>query len=242
MLNFAGIDIQADNIVNLLKQELAFHAVCQQIAHGVIIQNRAKAQGILITEEEVQAESERLRRELKLESAQKTIEWLKERMVTAEEWEKSIYDRLLREKLSAALFSKEATRHFNQNRLDYQQISLYKIAMNDSKLAQELVYQIEESEISFFEAAHQYNLDAAHRKNCGYEGEFSRWALPPDITTSVFAVPAKSVVGPMTIEGLSVLFYVNEISEPELSEDIQKEICDRLFSSWLEGELQRLTA
>ncbi len=242
MTNFAGIDIQADNIIVFLKQELTFHTVCRQLTNKMIIHANAQERGITVTDDEVQAEADRLRRELKLESTQKTLEWLKEKMITTDDWEQSIYDHLLREKMATAMFSQDAAKQFHQSKLDYEKVVLYKIVIDNPQLAQELAYQIEEEEISFFEAAHLHNVEAHHRRNCGYEGEISRWALAPDTAASIFSAPAKTVVGPLSIETLCALFYVDEFVEPELTEAVHKEICDRLFLAWLDSELQRLVA
>ena len=181
-----------------------------------------------------------MRRELQIESAQKTYEWLQERLITADDWEESIRDRLLSEKLADAMFSTAATQQFNQQKLDYERISLYKIVTTDRALAQELVYQIEEEEISFFEAAHRYDSDLDRRRRCGYEGEISRWALSPDVAASVFGASAKTVVGPVFVEPMYGLFFVDEFIEPELTTETYCSIRDRLFHDWLNRELQRL--
>lgn len=181
-----------------------------------------------------------MRRELQLESAQKTQDWLKERMITADEWEESIRDRLLAQKLADAMFSDTATQQFNQQKLDYERISLYKIVTADRALAQELAYQIEEEETSFFEAAHRYDSDPARRRCCGYEGEISRWALSPDVAASVFGAPAQTVIGPVVLEQAYGLFFVDEFIEPELTPETYRTIRDRLFYEWLDRELQRL--
>jgi len=241
-MNFAGIDIQADNIIVFLKQELTFHTVCRQLANKMIIHAGAQERSITVADDEVQAEADRLRRELKLENVQKTLEWLKEKMITTDDWEQSIHDHLLREKMATAMFSDAATQQFHQSKLDHERVVLYKIVTNHPQLAQELAYRIEEEEISFFEAAHLHNLDAHQKRNCGYEGEISRWALAPDTAASIFSAPVKTVVGPLVLDTLCALFYVDEFIKPELTEAIHKEICDRLFSEWLDSELQRLVA
>ncbi len=240
MIKFAGIGIQIESVVDLLKQELSLHTICRQLIYKRIIRTSAQERGIEVTEEESQAEADRLRRELRLESAQKTLEWLQERMITADEWEASIRDRLLAQKLADTMFGQTATRQFHQQRLDYEKVSLYKIATSDRKLAQELAYQIEEGEISFFEAAHRYDNDLNRQRCCGYEGELSRWSLPPDITASVFGAPAQTVIGPINLEPEYGLFFVDEFIQPELTEEVYRAACDRLFYEWLDREMQRL--
>ncbi|PZO20963.1 MAG: hypothetical protein DCF25_05815 [Leptolyngbya foveolarum] len=161
-------------------------------------------------------------------------------MLTADEWEASICDRLLAKKLSNAMFGEAATRQFNERKLDYAKVSLYRIATANVSLAQELVYQIEEEEISFFEAAHYYDSDVERRRCCGYEGEISRWLLDPDVAASVFGAPAQTVIGPIAIGEEHGLFFADEFIAPQMTEEIHRSICDRLFYEWLDKELTRL--
>lgn len=246
MVNLASADIQLENVIDLLKRDLSFHTICRQLMYQRIIRAHALDRGIDVTESEIQAEADRIRRELRLESAQKTIEWLQEKMITADEWEESIRDRLLTQKLADAMFGEAARQEFNQKRLDYERVCLYKIVLADSNLAQELAYQIEEKEISFFEAAHQYDSDFHRQRCCGYEGEVTRWSLPPDVAASLFGAPAQTVIGPVSVGQNSqrqfALFFADEFIEPQLTEETYRSICDRLFYEWLDRELQRIEA
>ena len=240
MIDFAGVGIQLESVVDLLKRELTLHTICRQLIYQKIIRANAKERGLNVTEDEVQAEADRVRRELQLESAQETLEWLQERMITADEWEASICDRLLAQKLADNMFSEAATRQFNENQLDYEKVSLYKILTDNFSLAQELAYQIEEEEISFFEAAHRYDSDVERRRCCGYEGEVSRWVLDPDLAASLFGAPPQTLVGPIEIGESYGLFFVDEFVAPQITEEIHRAICDRLFYEWLDRELTRL--
>jgi parvulin-like peptidyl-prolyl isomerase len=242
MINFTDMGVQIEGVVDLLKRELTFHTICRQLAYQKIIRAKAKERGIEVADSEIQAEADRMRRELHLESVEKTQEWLQERLITADEWEDSIRNRLISQKLADAMFGEVAIRQFNQRKLDYEKISLYKIVVSDGSLAQELAYQIEEKEISFFEAAHDYDNSPERRHCCGYEGEISRWTLSPDIAASVFASPLQTVIGPLVVGEGYGLFFVDELIEPELTEETRRAICDRLFYEWLDSELKRLEA
>ena len=116
MIDFSGLGIQLESVVDLLKRELTFHTICRQLVYQRMIRASAKDRGIEVTDDEIQAEADRIRRELRLENAQKTLEWLQERMITADEWEASICDRLLSRKLADAMFGETATHQFNQQK------------------------------------------------------------------------------------------------------------------------------
>jgi hypothetical protein len=93
-----------------------------------------------------------------LEKASETLAWLAEQMITPEDWEAGICERLLSKKLAEYLFAKEVEKFFAQNQLIFQQVLLYKITVLDESLLKKLFYQIEEREISFYEAAHLYDM------------------------------------------------------------------------------------
>lgn len=112
------------------------------------------------------------------------------------------------------MFGEAATRQFNEKKLDYAKVSLYKIVTADVSLAQELVYQ--------------------------NEGEISRWVLDPDVAANVFGAPAHTVIGPIAIGEEYGLFLVDEFIAPQMMEAIHRSICDRLFYDWLDKEITGL--
>jgi len=140
-----------------------------------------------------------------------------------------IRNRLLAQKLAEYLFSKEAEKFFAQNRLDFDQILLYQIIVPYEKLAQELFYQVEEKEISFYEAAHLYDIDEKRRHQCGCEGKLYCWNLKPDIAAVVFSAQLGTVIGPVKTAQGHHLLVVEEFIPAELTSERHQEIIDRMF-------------
>lgn len=239
MVNFQGFDINEEDIIALLKRDLKYNEVCRRYLALNIIREEAHKQNIEVSDEEIQAESESIRRELRLESAEKTLAWLREQQLSAETWQESIRDRLLTQKLADTLFHDTAKTQFEQNKLDYEQVALYRLIVPNIQTAQEIIYQIEENETTFFEAAHLYDIDAERRAYCGYEGQLSRWVMDPNISASVFGANAQEVVGPFTLKEGQALFFVDRFIKPELTDEIYQQIRDRKFQQWLDRELQR---
>ena len=232
--------IESDEIIDFLKKNLQFKSVSQKILSQKIIEKAALERGLNVTAEEIQTEADRFRLERRLEKASDTLAWLADEKISAEDWEAGIRDRLLAKKLAAALFTKEVEKHFAQNRLDYEQILLYQIIVPYEKLAQELFYQIEEEEISFYEAAHLYDIDQRRRQLCGYEGKLYRWSLKPDLTAAIFSTRPGELMGPFQTEQGYHLFRVDEFIPAELTEEKHKEIIDKMFKEWLTNELNYL--
>lgn len=237
MINVLGASIEQKEILFFLKKEIQLKEVCKNILHQKVIKQAAEERGITVTPEEIQAEADRLRHEKRLEKAADTLAWLADQAISADDWEAGIREHLLAKKLSEYLFSKEAEKFFAQNRLDFEQILLYQIIVPYEKLAQELFYQISEKEISFYEAAHFYDIEERRRHHCGCEGKLYRWNLKPDIAAVVFSARIGEVIPPITTEQGSHLLLVEELIPAELTPETNQTILNRMFSQWLESEL-----
>jgi len=72
---------------------------------------------------------------------------------------------------------------------------LYQIVVPFERVAQQLFYQIEEQEISFYEAAHLYDIDEKRRHQCGFERKLYRRSLNPNIATILSRARLKEVLG-----------------------------------------------
>ncbi len=232
--------IEADEIVSDLKHTLRFRAVCDSVLHQKIINQAAASRNLILTDEEVQEAVDSLRLEMRLEKASDTLAWLEKQGISPEDWEVGIRDRLLSKKLRNHLFEGDVERHFNENRLQFDKVLLYQIVVENFELAQELFYQIEESEISFFEAAHHYDLDTGRRDRCGYEGLVARQGLPATISAALFNTSPGELVGPVQTEAGYHLMFCKAVLSGELTDEVRESILDSLFREWLAGELNHL--
>jgi parvulin-like peptidyl-prolyl isomerase len=229
--------ITSESIVAYLKKNIGIRDTYRKILSQEIIDRAAREKGLSVKPEEIQKEADRVRRQKRLEKAAETFAWLTEEMISPDDWEAGIKDFVIRHKLAQTLFAEEAQKHFAQNRLDYEQVLLYQLVVPYERLAIELLYQIEEEEISFYEAAHLYDIDEKRRHQCGCEGKLFRWSLNPKISALIFSSPAGQVVGPVKTDLGYHLIKVEEIIQAELTPQIHQEIIDKLFESWLEGEI-----
>lgn len=237
MSSLSRASIEPDEIVNFLKRNIQLREVYEKILQQSVIERVARERGIAVTPEEIQAEAERQRRERRLEKASDTLAWLAAQKITSDDWESGIRDRLLAQKLADHLFSKEVEKFFAQNRLDFDRVLLYQIIVTDFNLAQELFYQIEEREISFYEAAHLYDIDEKRRQQCGCEGKLDRWQFKPDIAAAVFGGSLGVASGPFQTALGYHLFMVEEFIPAELTPQRYQDILDRIFKEWLTSEL-----
>ncbi|MFK0733173.1 MAG: peptidylprolyl isomerase [Gloeotrichia echinulata IR180] len=237
MNDLKKIVIEPEEIVNFLKSKMNFKEIYQNILFKRVIRDAAEERGITVTTAEIEAEANRQRREQKLEKATDTLAWLADQLVSPQDWEVGIRDSLLAQKLAEELFSQEVKNFFIQNRLEFEEVSLYQILVNSQKLAQELYYQIEEGEISFYDAAHLYDIDLNRQKKCGYEGKIYRFALQPNVAAVVFSTQPQQLIGPLKTEQGYHLFLVEEFHPAVLTPQRYQEIINNMFKNWLSTEL-----
>jgi parvulin-like peptidyl-prolyl isomerase len=240
MVIFSGLSIAPEAIINALRRQLRLRDICQEILFQEIVQQAAQVRAIAVAPDEIQAEADRQRYELRLENASDTFAWLNEKLMTAEDWESGISDRLLAKKLAEAIFAPDVEAYFVENRLSFEQVLLYKITVPYQQLSQELFYQIEEKEISFYEAAHLYDIDAERRRQCGYVGKVYRSHLKPDIASMIFGAKQGELLGPVQAAQGYDLMVVEEFVAAELTEENRQIILDRLFQEWLTREMNHL--
>ncbi len=239
-MSSVSILLEPNTVIEFLKREIQIKEICQEILSRQAIVRASEARGIIVTPEEIQAEADRQRYQNRLESAADTLNWLEEQLITPADWEAGIREALLSQKLAEDLFGREVSRYFVEHRLDFEQILLYKITVPYEQIAQELFYQIEENELSFYEAAHLYEIDQQRRLQCGYEGKLYRWSLKPEVASVVFAARLGEVIGPLQVGQTYMLLKVEEFVAAELTPEIRQEIIHRLFQEWLATELNYL--
>ncbi|WP_017721441.1 peptidylprolyl isomerase [Kamptonema formosum] len=236
-MNLSASYIEAGELLTLLKRDIQFKEVSQRLLHQKLIEKVARERGVTITPEEIEAEANRQRYEKRLQKASDTLAWLADQMMTADDWEAGIRDRLLAKKLADYLFAKEVEKFFAQNKLDFEEVLLYQILLRDEKLARELYYEIENQEITFYQAARLYDIDERRRLQCGYEGKLCRWGMKPAIAAAVFSAPLGEPIGPLRTEQGYYLLMVEEFIPAQLSPERYQELLNRMFQQWLNSEL-----
>ncbi len=239
MVKFKSVEIETAEIEEYLKQEMKLKEICCNILHQKIVAEAASSRNITVSNEEIEAEANQIRLSLRLEKASDTLAWLKDNMLDSDQWEIAINNHLLAKKLAKHLFDPKVEAYFAQNRLNYDRFVLYQLVVPYEKLAQELFYQIEEEEISFYQAAHLYDIDEQRRYVCGYEGKVDRWKYSPEIATAVFKTPVTigEIIGPIRSEQGYHLFKIENYIPAQLTPKIRQEIIDRIFKEWLRSEL-----
>ena len=239
MVQFNQIQINPEDIESYLKQEFQLREICEEILHQRIVLEAAASRKLAVSEPEIEAMANEIRCSQHLEKAADTIAWLRENLMDADVWQEAITKHLLADKLAKHLFDHKVESYFAQNRLTYDRFIVYQLIVPYEKLARELFYQIDEEEISFYQAAHLYDIDPQRRYVCGYMGEVHRWDYSPDVAAVLFQTPIelKTVIGPIQTEKGYHLFQIEEYMPAELTAEIREEIIETMFGQWLDSEL-----
>lgn len=166
------------------------------------------------------------------------LAWLANQLIQINDWELGIRQQLLTRKLVESLFASEVRRRFTQDQREFEQILLYRITVPYATLSQELFYRIEEAEISFYEAAHLYNVELRLRLQCGYEGKKYRQDLEPAIADIIFNAVEGKVLGPFcsSCEAYDLLL-VEKFFSATLTPEVYEKIINQLFEEWLSMQL-----
>ncbi len=198
------------------------------------IEQHANEAGIKIAIPELQVAADRFRTRERLESAEATQQWLAANFLSIDDFEYTIAQNLLTEKLAQHLFGKEVEKFFYQNSIEYSSAIVYEVILEDQNLAMELFYSIQEGDLSFADVAHQYIPDLELRRRGGYIGAVGRRQLRPEVSAAVFAANPPQLIKPIVTAIGVHLIQVEDIIQPQLNDGLYQQILGDLFNRWLE--------
>jgi len=234
------LSISSQEVIHHLKMSCQIPQVVEEIAIQKIIIDTANSAGITVTEDELQQEGDRLRFAKKLVKASDTWAWLKTHHLNLDEFEELVRHKVLSEKVARHLFTNKVESFFYQNRLDFIAAATYQVILDDHDLALELFYAIQEDELTFTEIAREYIPDPQLRRAGGYQGIQQRTDFRPEIAAAVFAATAPEIIKPIVTSKGVYLIWVEEIIQPELTEELREQIITDLFDDWLQQQVQQM--
>jgi parvulin-like peptidyl-prolyl isomerase len=231
-------NISSAEIIQQVKFSGQMPKILEAIATREKITAAATSAGLEVDDSELQAAADLLRLANKLHQAQDTYAWLQRQQLTQDEFEEMVYFSVLSSKLAQHLFADRVEPYFVEHQLDYWQVVLYEVILEDEDLAQELYFAIIEREMSFFEVAQKYIKETELRRKCGYRGLLKRTDLKPEISATVFAATHPELLKPiLTAKGVH-LILVDEIIQPALNQTVKQNIILELFSNWLQSQVE----
>ena len=240
--------IDSNKTITITKKDI-FHQVqlsCQipdlveQIITRKVITSAALEAGIEVTKEELQKASDQMRVLSKLSDARTTWAWLEKHGLSLDDFEEIVHTTLLSGKLTNHLFADKVEPYFYEHQLDYAGAVIYEMVLDDEDEAIELYYEIQEGEISFFEAAQQHIEDTELRRKGGYKGKVNRADMKPEVSAAVFAATSSQLLKPIVTADGIYLVLVEEIIQAELDKKLRNKIMFDLYSQWLKQQTKKV--
>jgi parvulin-like peptidyl-prolyl isomerase len=211
----------------------------EKIITREVITRAAVEAGIEVSSDELQQAVDSWRLMNRLDSVEATQSWLQRHHLSLDELGELICSTVLSSKLAQHLFDDKIEPYFIDNQLDYMQVAMYEIVLDEEGIAMELSYAINEEEISFFEAAYQYIQDLELSRIGGYRGTVYRKDLKPEISAAVFAATPPQILKPIVASSGVHLIKVEELIKPQLDDVTRQNIKSELFNAWLMQQLKQ---
>lgn len=230
------ITITNEDILQQVKLSGKIPEIIEEVTKQKILKNAADEIGLQIDEQELQKVADKFRLANQLQTVDNTYNWLKKQGLSLEDFENMLYQELISAKLQAHLFSGKLNSYFMENQLKYIEVILYEVIFEDEDLAMELFFSIQEGEISFYDVAHQYIQDQELRRKGGYCGRLTRQNLKPEISSAVFASNPPQLLKPIITSKGVHLILVEEIIQPQLNEEIGRQILSEMFDQWIQQQ------
>lgn len=234
------IKISSQELIEQIKLSCQVPSIINGIINRKIIASVAEEAGISLEPDELQKTADAFRLSHNLLKSDHTQLWFQENYLSMDEFEEIVRISALSSKLAQHLFGDQVEPFFVKHQLDYTQVIMYEIILDDEDLAMELFYTIQEGEMSFPEVAHRFIQDTELRRCGGYRGRVSRSDLKPEISAAIFASTPPNLLKPIiTAKGVH-LILVEEVIQPDLNKPLRKKILSNLFMDWLKQQAEEV--
>jgi len=227
-----NITITKEDIINQLKISCKMSQIIEKSVTRKIISVAAEEAGIKVDDKALQIMADHIRLTNNLASVDDTWAWLKTHYLSLDDFEEIAESSIISTKLATHLFANKVEPYFYENQLDYAGVVMYEVVLDDEDLAMELFYAIKEGEMSFYDVAHKYIQDTELRRKGGYQGIVRRKDLKPEVSAAVFAAKPPQLLKPIVTSKGVHLILVEEITQPELDNELRHKINSDLFFEW----------
>lgn len=169
--------------------------------------------------EELQVAANERRYQSGLESLEKFQQWLKNHHQTLLSLQNDIDYQLLRNKVRGSIPNQEIEAYFVEHQLEFDQVELYSIRLDNQHKAEELYAKITEDGENFHLLAMEHSLDGESKPKGGYIGKRRRDELSAEIEAAVFNAQPGQVIDPIETEKGYNLFKVSAVYPANLAEE-----------------------
>ncbi len=203
-----------------------------------IIDNAARNSGLTVSDQELQKASERLRRQLGLVSAEKTLEWLAEERLSVEQFERRVELDVMTEKFKDHLLARYGAQHYLTTADNWAPVKLRRVIVSSLNEARELYVQIQEEGADFEVLAGKYSLDPHARQTRGDLGILLKNNLRLEIRDAIFSTKQGAITSPAHGPDGFEIFQVEEFPAPAFDAMTQAAIREELFRNFISLKLR----
>lgn len=237
MTSFADVILGAVGDTKITLDDLLFQlktnlnqTVIDNTIHAILVRKTAQESGITVSDADLQQASDDFRKKAGLLTARETTEWIAQHGLTLDEFERKIEHDLLVERVQQRLASPDAQKKvFAQNILDFEQVKIARIVVNDANLAREIRAQIDDGEADFAVLAQKYSTDKATAEKGGFVGYVNRRDLPNEVDVAVFAEGASGVLGPIASQKSYWLIKILEPKKADVNDPLTQATLTRMI-------------
>ena len=235
------IEITSDDLIRHLKINNKFDELIEEMITQRITATEAGRSGITVSDEDVQAESDNLRRVLGLHSAKETFDFLDSIGLSLEGFEDHLRDTLMRARVLESVCSEQAIKDFfDLHSPKFESVEVSQIIVDSEGKARELIAILEDDPEEFPAMAKAFSLDPETSDRGGQIGSVVRGSLNGEVEAKVFNSAPGEVLGPFEDEesGIFEIYTVTERHKPELDRPTKKMIAKLLYEKWLDERLE----
>jgi putative peptide maturation system protein len=233
-----GVELSVHDWLKGLHQRGRLLPLLGEAVVAEFVTAQARAAGLTVSAEELQAAADAFRRRAGLASAERTSAWLAGQRLAVVDLEDALERELLVAKFKDHLTCDRVAAHFAAHAADYASARLRLIVVAREDLARELLSQVREEGRDFADLAREHSQHPS-RPAGGDAGTVLRRHLPRQLGDAVFAARAGAVVGPLPSPQGFQLTLVEATAPAELNEELAALIRQELFDAWLREQLAR---
>jgi parvulin-like peptidyl-prolyl isomerase len=239
ILMVAGNNITSSDILIYLKSSGAYKDAIQEVIRRKVITDYASKNSICVTDDELQNYVNDKRKALKLFSTPDVQKYLSTLGLNLDQWADALEYELLENKVkNVAVTDEGIEKYYNENKLQFRKVNLYKIVVENKDKCDEILMELRDDGLNFYNLAIKYSIDETSKFGGGYIGKIGRGVLKIIVEQKIFAAQSGDLVGPFEDNGTFTLYKVADFVEQELNDDFKKQLKETLFKMWTSGYLQ----
>ena len=236
MTDFLRVDNEEIDLKTALQWRLGIDDddFVEETVRDVALLSYCKLNQISVSKEEIQNVFDEYRYAKEMESADEIKGWMRDTGIDKNAMAQVCEIMALRNSVRKSISDDQCREVFNLEQTSYEIAEIYRIAVDDKELADEILSQIEDEEESFYNLAVEHSVDDETYLKAGYVGEVNRNAVPAAAESLIFSASDGSIVGPISEGDQHTIYMVREVIKPTF-EDLKERIRDDLFSELIEG-------